>query len=340
MKEVTDPALLAQLNADSAPQHSGVEVTDPALLAQLNATDQPGLVHRAWDALAIPEQKSKEGLRMLADMVPQPEPTGNLPADIVKGAPRILTDSLAETAPGFISRGAIVTAGALKAGQLGAPLAEAAGRQLAKGAEAISGLEYKNPGILKDAFNDRKVLMGPTSDKVGAMYEGMTNPDQIRKSFARSTDSKALVDEAMQAVDDGSLTSAEALVARRTLDKIKKSLPDYSYRQMRDSFDGIAKTISADADAAFSQAKKTDALRNFFPQNKLGGTSIAKSFLGTLAGVFPTLAMSPAIQGATATGLGEVSSKILAPLMSASIRTGGATGALAELLAMARQNTR
>ena len=40
---------------------------------------EKGLIRKGWDALAIPEKKSREGLRMLADFVPNPEPrTGRI----------------------------------------------------------------------------------------------------------------------------------------------------------------------------------------------------------------------------------------------------------------------
>lgn len=317
--------------------------SDPEMLAEFKkkyGDEKTSMIGKAWDALKLPEELSREGLGMIADAVPGAEPTGNVVRDVALNTPKILAETLADTAPEFISRDAIVTAGALKGAKLAAPVAKAAGRQLAKGAEAISGLEYKDPGILRKAFSNRKIISGPSSEKVRGMYEGLIDKSQVRQTFARSTDPKDLVKEAMQAIDEGTLTPSEALIARRTLDKIKKTLPDYSFREMRDAFDGIAKTITKDADVAFSAAKKTDALRNIFPQNKLGGTSIAKSFLGSLAGIAPMAAMSPLVQGSVATGLG-IGSRAVAPLLEHSLITGAGVGVasrgLQELLDLAER---
>src|SRR3990167_199115 len=77
-------------------------------------TPQTGIIQKSWNALGKPEQLSREGLTKLSGMVPNPEPTGNMAMDIMKGTPRVIGDTLAETAPGFVSRGSILTAGALK----------------------------------------------------------------------------------------------------------------------------------------------------------------------------------------------------------------------------------
>ena len=305
---------------------------------------KPGLMGRALDALAVPEAKSREGLKMLASGVPaysgapagalaslplmplmgpmaplapvmgalageklSPSsnvPSGNLIRDLVTGAPRIGADTMAEAAPEFISRDSIVTAGALKGVKAAATPLKVIGRGAAKAAESISGLEYKTPGVLKDAAKDATLMLSPGMKKAGELFKDLMAKGRVRESFGRATGSKELLDDAIKALDDGSLTPEEALIARQTLDGIKKTLPRFSFQKMRDAFDAIAKTKSSQADAAFSRAVKADELRRVFPVNKLGGTSIAKSTLGTIAGAVPLMAMSPLVQGATATVVG------------------------------------
>lgn len=300
--------------------------------ATSKTTESSGVGSKVWDALAVPAQKSKEGLEMISEgLKPSPEFTGNMVRDVVMNYPSFSADVLSKAAPDFISRGSLVTGGALKAGKALAPAIKAAGRGLAKAAEGISGLEYKTPGVLVEAAKDSSLMFSQGTDKAGKMFEKLSDKGRIRKSFARSTSGKDLLDEALNAADDGSLTPEEALVARRTLDKIKKTLPDYSYRQMRETFDSVAKTKSAEADKAFSRAVKADALRTPFATNKSGGTSIAKGFLGTLAGVLPTAAMSPAIQGSVATLLG-VGARGGGRLARTPYQSGSAIGALLELI--------
>lgn len=293
-----------------------------------DATKERNLIQKGWDALAVPEKMSREGLGKMADMVPEGELTGNMVADIARGTPKVLAETLAEAAPSFVSRGSLLTAGVLKGAKVAAPLAKMAGRQIAKAAEGISGLEYKTPGILEEAAKDSKLIFSPGKESAGKKFAEFMDKTKIRKSFGRATSPKELIDDAMNAFDEGTLTPQEAVIARQTLDGVKKTLPRHSYNEMRATFDSIAKTISKEADAAFSRGVKADALRNIFPQNKLGGSSIAKGILGFLGGVAPSMAMSPLVQGSIATGTGVLSR--LVP--NSPIPVGTTIGALAELI--------
>jgi len=295
---------------------------------QKSEEGEKGLIRKGWDALAIPEQMSREGLGKLADMVPEGEMSGNMAADIARGTPKVIAETLAEAAPSFISRGSLLTAGALRGVKAAAPLAKMAGRQIAKAAEGISGLEYKTPGILEEAAKDSKLIFAPGKESAGKKFAEFMDKTKIRKSFGRATSPKELIDDAMKAFDEGTLTPQEAVIARQTLDGVKKTLPRHSYNEMRAQFDSIAKTISKEADAAFSRGVKADALRNVFPQNKLGGSSIAKGILGFLGGVAPSMAMSPLVQGSVATGAGVISRL----LPSSPIPVGTTIGALADLI--------
>src|SRR3990167_9704316 len=76
---------------------------------------EKGFFGKAYDVLSIPEQKSKEGLEMIAESIPSAEPTGNAIKDIALNTPRIAVETLAEVAPSFISPESIIASGALKA---------------------------------------------------------------------------------------------------------------------------------------------------------------------------------------------------------------------------------
>lgn len=317
------------LKGDSPPTDSELEEIFSSIHGDgQDATKERNLIQKSWNALAVPEQMSREGLGKLADMVPEGKMTGNMVADIVRGTPKVLAETLAEGAPSFISRGSLLTAGALRGAKAAAPLAKMAGRQIAKAAEGISGLEYKTPGILEEAAKDSKLIFAPGKESAGRKFAEFMDKTKIRKSFGRATSPKELIDDAMKAFDEGTLTPQEAVIARQTLDGVKKSLPRHSFNEMRAQFDSIAKTISKEADVAFSRGVKADALRNVFPQNKLGGSSIAKGILGFLGGVAPSMAMSPLVQGSVATGVGTLSR--LFP--RSPIPAGTTIGALANLI--------
>lgn len=309
-----------------------------AMASSSRTDNKKGIIGKTWDALSVPEKMSREGLEKMAGVIPEFEPTGNMVRDIAFNTPRILANTVAEAAPSFISPESIVTAGTLKAGKFAKPLIKAGGRGIAKVAEGISGLEYKTPGVLTEAAKDATLMWGKGTKKAGKLFDELADKGRIRKTFARATSPKDLLDEALNAADDGSLTPEEALVARRTLDKIKKTLPDYSFRQMRETFDSIAKTKSAQADKAFSRAVKADALRTPFATNKSGGTSIAKGFLGTLAGGVPNALMSPFLQALVASGVG-LGARGAGKLASVP-RAGTTIGALLNLANRRYANTR
>ena len=315
--------------------------SDEEIRQSTRQKSSPGILKQSFEALAIPERLSRQGLGMLAKTIPGVEPTGNLARDIALNVPKVAAETLAEAAPGFISRGQILTAGGLKFAKGVAPVIKGAAKGIAKGAEAISGLEYKTPRILSEIAAKPGILFGPGARKVGAKYAEAMNKANIRPSFGRATSPKELLDDALKAADEKTLTPEEALIARQTLDGIKKSIPRYSYHQMRETFDNIAKTITKEADSAFRKAIKSDAIRNIFAQNKLGGSSIAKLTLGSLAGsgigyagggglgVIPLMAMSPIVQGSLAAGAG-IGARGLAQLAAQPRFTSASLAALQE----------
>lgn len=183
------------------------------------------------------------------------------------------------------------------------PLAKA-GKAVARGAESISGLEYKTPGILEEAARDSRVLFRPGKETAKPMYEGLMEGAKVREAFGRATTPQQIIDEGLKALDDGSLTPQEALVARQAVDKVKSTLPAYSFNKMRDAFNSVAKKVTEAADTAYREGLRSDELRRLLPVNKSGGTSIAKSTLGSIAGLLPLGMMSPVVQGAVATSAG------------------------------------
>jgi hypothetical protein len=182
--------------------------------------------------------------------------------------------------------------------------AKAVGGKIAEGLEGLSGLEYKTPGILKEAAGDPSILFGPGKKAAGLAYESIKDDLQVRPAMLTATSSGKIIDNAIYALEQGDLTPQEALIARRALDDKFGGIPASTANYLRPKFDAIAKTLSAEADASFKKAIKSEALRKILAVNKGGGTSIAKFFLGGLTGGTLNAASSPVLQGAAATGAG------------------------------------
>lgn len=206
------------------------------------------------------------------------------------------------------------------------PAASAFGKGLGRAAESISGLEYKTPGVLEAAAKDPTLLIGPGKKVAGESYDKIMQAEHVREPIARASSAQQVIDESLKALDDGSLTPQEAIVARQAVDKAKNSLPNYTFHNLRKMFDTAAKKISAEADKGYARAIMSDALRLPLPVNKRGGTSIIKSSLGTLGGVGPLLMMSPLAQGVAATGAGIAGRQIFGKSIP------GIRGALANIL--------
>jgi hypothetical protein len=295
-----------------------------------------GLIRRGWDALAVPEQMSREGLGKLADMVPEGEMTGNMAADIARGTPKVIAETFAEAAPSFISRGSLVTGGVLKGAKMVAPAVKVAGRGLAKWGEAASGLEHKTPGVLAEAFKDPKLMLGKGKEAAGKMFEGLLDEAKIRPEFLKPISNEEVVNQAMKFAEEGALSPQEAIIARRSLDAIKKTIHPLGFRRARDAFDSVAKTISKDADKAFSRAIKSEALRSPFALNKTGGASAFKLGTGMLTGTLKL--QSPAFQGGVASLLG-LAAKGVSPVVGLPLGQQTAIGALVDLLKRRRASS-
>jgi hypothetical protein len=137
---------------------------------------KPGLMRRGWDAFKWPEQKSQEGLNMIAKMIPEGKITGNMPMDLLRGTPRIAANTLAKAAPPMVSRGSLMLGGGLKAlkyvpevGQVMGGMGRGLGRQL----ESASGIAPQAEGALESAYKDPSIMFGRGKGAVSQMYKSV-----------------------------------------------------------------------------------------------------------------------------------------------------------------------
>lgn len=205
--------------------------TSPA--APTTPPSSESMVNRAWEALKIPEQKSREGLTMIASAIPKNigsptgEPTGNMFRDIAAGTPRILADTLAEVAPSFVSRAAITTAGAGAAakGLASAPLFQKGAAALGK---AGAGAIEKTTGIGADKVANLfkkplELFAAPSSGEVRAAYAKSELPavEQTLDDIVTQGTSgyAATVKRAGKAILTGEQNPKTILDGRKALDK-------------------------------------------------------------------------------------------------------------------------
>jgi hypothetical protein len=287
----------------------GLSETEELELLQLQkqkATSAgPSMMQRGWDALKRPEQMSRQGLGQLAAMVPEGKITGNLPMDLLRGSPRIAANTLAEAAPGFISRGAIMGSGAL-AGLKGLsflPKVRAAAGELAGQFESAAG---SPKGTLARGFESAKNFFGPGRKSASPLYES-ARPFTVHPELQDVFENKQMIEKSMELAKKGQLSPFEAFNARRGIDKLmgKSGYSEDMLHQMRQMFDEIVKTDPklAAGDVQYAGGMKNEALRGFLPKNKYGTTSAFKT--GIMAGVPGAAAvLSPIVQGAVATALG------------------------------------
>jgi len=174
--DATDEELRAAIS-----QSLGIQQTPPVAQQRPPLEKPQSIPSAAFEALGEPARVSQRGLSQLAGAVPQfiggePEPTGNLPLDIARGAPRIAAETLAETAPQFIDQLGILTAGAgagIKAGaRAAAPLARGAGRLAAKGIEKVVGVGADK--VEKLFAKPLSILRAPTK---GAVREAFSKAE-------------------------------------------------------------------------------------------------------------------------------------------------------------------
>lgn len=271
-----------------------------------------GLLKRAWEALSVPEQMSRSGLSQLASMVPNPEPTGNVPLDVLKGTPRIAAETLAEAVPGFISRGALLTAGVARGLKALRPVGSVIGKGLAGQLESATG---SNPGSLARAWNDPTLIFAKGKQAASPLYEAGKTGSETAKNLRNIPLKEDFLDVASKLADEGKLPPETALEGRKMAGKLLsrgggKYTEDF-LRGLVEKFSSIAKSnenVSA-GDVVYRRGLDASSLRKLIPQNKYGGASAFK--LGVMSVLGPQFAgvLSPAVHGALAT-VGGVASKI------------------------------
>lgn len=305
-----------------------------------------GFLNRKTKYLTIPQKLSQQGLSQLAAMVPSPEPQGKpgfletavrsafptatsfvqpgVIQDVAQGAPRVLADTMAEAAPGFVSRGAILGAGASKVAQGLAPIVKGTLRAIGNQGEELSGIAPRTSGALEAVYKDPSILSASKSD-AGPLYEaGKAEMDQGNNLFRGQYKSEKIFDAAKSYLDKGGkLEPAEALLARKAVDDLisRSAAPDELYRY-RDAFAEMtspSKNISA-ADVAYQRGRFGDVLSKWAPQNKYGGASAFKMGIATALKAMglpePAIgvALSPRLQGLAAAGAGMAARQIVSPL--------------------------
>lgn len=328
------------------------------LLAETKVREkQPpkGFLGKASDLLDKPEQLAREGLGVIAGAVPsfdltkapdaKSEFTRNLiqAGKLVGNVPKLAAETLAETAPEFISKEAILTGGALKGAKAAAPAIKAVGRAIGSGAERLSGLSNRAQGVLAETTANPRLLFKPGIEKARKAFETAKEGLAIRPELASIKSISSFVTKAVDLAKQGLINPLEALEARKALGAIKNRVSPVFFRQAREALDTVAKTKFSGPDKAFQEAVKADALRRFFPVGKLGDISQVRTIGGAaLGGLKGVAGLSPIVQGTTASGIGAA--RIAARPFIQNPRLGvgavGATSRLRELFDQIQQERR
>lgn len=295
-----------------------------------------GVLGTANTLLKAPEKMSRQGLQMISKSIPESvggPPTGNLPLDVLKGTPRVLADTAAEVAPGFISKGAILTSGALSATKAATPFLKLGAKGLGSQLESLSGAKE---GSLEAAYKApvlEPLQLQPGKAAAGKLYNASKNelPFMVKDAaglnpFKGMIGNKEIVSKAQEILDSGeTMLPQEAIQARKAADALagSRSINKDALIKLRSGLDEIAKqneNIEA-ADSAYKKGLMADSLRQIVPQNMHGGASAFKMAVGTaLNGMGPVgkvvkFALSPAALGAAATVAGDVS-KVVSPVVA------------------------
>lgn len=288
-----------------------------------------------WQMLDVPRQKSQEGLNMIAEVTPSFEPTGNMVRDVALNAPKVVAETLAETAPDFVSRSAMIGGAAGKVLSKAEPVVNFAGRQASKLGRVLSGNKpediqalFKRPGaFVAPSLSKAKEIYGEAIESAGPKLEVSTNEafesasKTARKVINQLKDKPDTVDE---------LT---ALEGRRALDEVisstrssRKKARLFEYRQQ---LDGIVKQNPeiAAADKIYADSALASKFRNIQAVNLNGTPSVLRSTLaagisGFIQNPLPFVFTSPMTIGAATAGLG---------LVKRGIQASGATKSLGRL---------
>lgn len=290
---------------------------------EISALKGKPLGTQIWKGLQVPSQMAQRGLEGMAQaMTPKQEVTGNLGRDLAMNTPAILSRTMSKVAPGFVSRGAMLTAGAVPALRGLGKAAEALGPGIAGQLESLSGMK---PGLLSKAFKDPSLIFSKIPQEARDAYQASSELARKSPEVSETARPIQLVFKLMKKAKDGLISPDEALAGRKAIDQLweSKSITEDFKNTNRQLFDQIAKMQPEikEADTAFSRGKQAAGLRQLLPQNKYGGTSAFKTAIMAgmnamgPAGKAGMALMSPAVMGAGASALGGAS-KVLGPLLS------------------------
>lgn len=269
-----------------------------------------GVGSKIWDSMAVPAQTASKVLNVAANAVPEGTSTGNVPWDVATGTPKVIANTVAQALPGFVSRGAMLTAGAAKGLQAVAPLTDAIGGMAAKAGEGISGAI---PGSVRSAWNDASTMFSQGKKAAQPLYEAAKQEIPEGASIFSGLWKPADIIKAGQEylAKGGQMEPAEAFTFRRALGVAAdnpNNIPDELYK-MKDAANVVAKQSPniAQADPLYQKGLYGQSLRNILPVNKSGSTSVMRgammagiSKLGML-GKVASVGMSPAAIGTAAT---------------------------------------
>ncbi len=257
----------------------------------------------------IPAETSRRGLKMMTDAIPDAE-TPSFWGNMGRNTPKMLAEIGSEFSAGMLDPETAISAGTLKALPLLSKPANSIGRFVGETAEKMSGLSYRQPGVLADTVKDPGLIWGTGKQAAGKLYDKVKDSGVVREALKFVSDENPsplkpalFIRRAMQFVKDGSINPKEALKARQALDAAKDQFADDAFRATRDIFDKIAKQKYKEADEVMSKAFKSDALRNFWGINKGQTPSLLKqgiSLAYPMTGPF----FSPVAQGHIAAGIG------------------------------------
>ena len=303
------------------------EQTQPKSLQPLEQSVQdvmskPTIAGKVWEGMKQPSVLSEKGLKMIAGAMPNPELTGNVPLDVIKHTPRIAAETLAETAPSYISREAILASKIPSVVKAVRPLASAARKGIFSQAEEFSGLSPKHAGALEKAYKDPTLIFSKSKKTASPLYEeAKKDVEGFGSIFSDERVPEKIVDKAEEYLSmGGKLEPSEAQIARRAVDKMIKSKKyiDDPLIKLRDKYDQIAKSSEkiAEGDVLYSRGEQAEALRKIIPRNVTGtpsswklGVSTGLGALGVPGKVLASL-FSPIVQGSAATIAGGITKGI------------------------------
>lgn len=171
--KVTDPksGKTLRLTGDSPPTE--MELNEIFGSSEQVSQPQGGIVKQAWEKAKIPGQMVESGYKQLADLIPMPTPTGNLPMDVAKAGPSMLAQTAIQGTGKAMNDLVLHPLNALTfgAGKL-AKMATPIGKGLAKAVSKTSGID---PLALEAAASDATTVFKPGIEKANKIYGNLVD---------------------------------------------------------------------------------------------------------------------------------------------------------------------